>query len=205
MTSNFAEAGAFIRTDESAPTVDFQLFAFPMMLKSSVAAAGNGLSFAGYPTKATSRGQVALRSRDPLSKPFITFNYLAHEEERRIMREGVRRILDLSEQPVYRDVITKPIAVPGSRSDADIDAFVSRHLGTGHHASSTCPIGEVVDADLRVKGIEGLRVIDASVMPDVSGANTNAAATMIGEKGADLVRGFASAPGSRRESMADVV
>lgn len=198
LTSNLAEAGGYIRSQRDSQIADFQIFSIPALAAARDLAGPpdvaprRGVSFSGYPTKVLSRGRLALRTADPLSKPRILCNYLSRGEERRIMREGVRRMLELADQPAYRDVITSPAVVPASRADADIDAFVRRYGRTGQHVSATCAIGSVVDPELRIKGIGGLRVVDASVMPDLVRGNTNAAVTMIAEKGADLVRAIAA-------------
>jgi choline dehydrogenase-like flavoprotein len=135
---------------------------------------------------------VTLRSADPLSKPRLVHNYMVSEADRKVMRGGVRRILELFDTPAYREHVTGPYMAPASRSDEDIEAYV-RHEGlTSYHQSSSCAIGPVLDAELRVHGFEGLRVVDASAMPDCMGSNTTAPTTMIAEKGADMIRGIDS-------------
>jgi choline dehydrogenase len=193
LTSNGGEVGGFVRSSPESVVADFQVFGIAAMWRGPNAVTEHGLSFAGYPTKIASRGRVTLRTADPFSKPRIVVNYLSQESERQVMRAGVRLMLELAGQPVYRDVISGPVWVPASDSDADIDAFVRKLVQPSHHQCGTCAIGRVVDPQLRVFGVEGLRVIDTSVMPEVNQGNTNAPATMVGEKGADLVRGIHSA------------
>ncbi|HET6509960.1 MAG TPA: GMC family oxidoreductase N-terminal domain-containing protein [Baekduia sp.] len=193
LTSNVGEVGGFIRSTPDAEAPDFQIFGIAAMWRGPNAVTEHGLSMAGYPTKMRSRGRLALRTADPFSKPRMVVNYLSDERERRVMREGIRRLMELSEQRAYAGLITKPAFVPASKSDEDVDAFVRKMVQVSHHHCGTCAINEVVDPELRVLGVEGLRVIDASVMPEVNQGNTNAPVTMIGEKGADLVRGIASA------------
>jgi choline dehydrogenase-like flavoprotein len=105
------------------------------------------------------------------------------------MLEGMRLCLRIAEQPAMRDVIEAPHAVPASASDEDVMAFVRANAQTNYHCAGTCAMGSVVDADLRVRGVDGLRVADASVMPTLVRGNTNAATIMIAEKAADILRG----------------
>jgi choline dehydrogenase-like flavoprotein len=139
--------------------------------------------------KPTSRGKLSLRSADPGRKPRILHNYFATEEDRRSMIEGVRIALDIAAQPALCAHIKAPNFIPDSRSDSDIWDYIRRCTGTIYHPTSTCAIGPVVDSELRVRGVEGLRVADASIMPSVVRGNTNAPTIMIAEKAADLIRG----------------
>jgi choline dehydrogenase len=134
---------------------------------------------------------VKLRTPMPDSKPLVLCNFLTEEEDRRSVIAGVRIALDIASQPALKAVERSPYSVPDSDSDADILAWVERNAQTVYHPTSTCAIGSVVDPELRVYGTEGLRVVDASVMPTITRANTHAAAVMIAEKGADLIRGRA--------------
>ena len=117
--------------------------------------------------KPTSRGKLTLRTADPGSKPRILHNYFATEEDRRSMIEGVRIGLDIAAQPALRPHIKSPDFVPDSPSDADVWDYVRRYAKTIYHPTSTCAIGPVVDGELKVRGVERLRVVDASVMPSV--------------------------------------
>jgi choline dehydrogenase len=109
------------------------------------------------------------------------------------MIEGVRIGLNIAAQPALRAHIKGPNFVPKSPSDADVWDYVRQYAGTLYHPTSTCAIGPVVDSELRVHGVESLRVADASVMPIVVRGNTNAPTIMIAEKTADLIRGARSA------------
>ena len=139
--------------------------------------------------KPTSRGKVGLRTPMPDSKPTVLCNFLTTEEDRASMLAGVRIALEIASQPALKAIEREPLSVPASDSEKDIFAWVERASQTVYHATSTCPMGSVVDSELRVLGIEGLRVVDASVMPTITRANTNAATIMIAEKASDLILG----------------
>ncbi|MBA2963727.1 MULTISPECIES: GMC family oxidoreductase [Ramlibacter] len=156
--------------------------------------------FSGFSASATqcrplSRGTVQVRSPDPLAPPRIVSNYLTHPHDIKVLTSGLRMLRAIYLQPSFRDLVTDDEYLPGneSRSDADLEQFARSRGGTVFHPTGTCRMGSderaVVDAQLRVRGVERLRVIDASVMPTMVSTNTNAAAIMIGEKGAALVAG----------------
>ena len=146
-----------------------------------------------------SRGSVGLRSADPSDDPTISPNYLAAEEDRRALREGVKIVRDVAGQPALTSLHAGEYA-PGAAvsTDAEIDDWIRREAETIYHPVGTCKMGTaddasaVVDGDLKVRGIAGLRVIDASVMPTLIGGNTNAPTIMIAEKASDLILGRAS-------------
>jgi choline dehydrogenase len=129
--------------------------------------------------KPTSRGKVALRWTRPDAKPRIYHNYLATAQDRATMIASVRLTMDIFSQPVLSKLRRAPFSVPASDSEANIVAFIEQQMGTNYHPTCSCAIGRVVDPDLRVFGIEGLRVVDASVMPSVVRGNTNAAVIAI--------------------------
>ena len=156
-------------------------------------------AFSGFSASATqcrplSRGTVQIRSTDPLALPRIVSNYLTHPHDAKVLVSGLKILRDIYNQPSFRDLVTGEEYLPGNavRSDADLEQFARTKGGTVFHATGTCRMGgderSVVDAQLRVRGVERLRVIDASVMPTMVSTNTNAAAIMIGEKGAALVQ-----------------
>ncbi len=105
------------------------------------------------------------------------------------MIAGIRKALEIAEQEPLQKAARRPFSVPAGDSDEEIMDFVQRASQTVYHPTSTCAIGSVVDPELRVYGVEGLRVADASVMPTITRGNTNATAIMIGEKAADLISG----------------
>jgi choline dehydrogenase-like flavoprotein len=197
LTSNVAEAGGFFRTRSSLVAPDIQFHALPANAlvdeEGLSGATTSGVAFGPCVLKPTSRGKLTLRTADPGSKPRILHNYFATEEDRRSMIEGVRIGLDIAAQPALRAHIKAPNYVPDSPSDADVWNYVRRYAKTIYHPTSTCAIGPVVDGELKVRGVERLRVVDASVMPSVVRGNTNAPTIMIAEKAADLIRGARSA------------
>jgi choline dehydrogenase len=196
--SNFLEAGAFVksRLEETAPGL--QLF-FLMTLAPDYPEAGppkrHGLTFTSYVSRPLSRGEITLASCDPLDRPLIDFNYLNEQDDIRCAMAGVRWNLRILYASPFDDIRGEEVA-PGihSRGDAEIEAFVRRSASTTWHPAGSCRMGEddmaVVDASLRVHGVEGLRIVDASIMPTIVSGNTNAPVIMIAEKAADLIRGL---------------
>jgi choline dehydrogenase len=150
--------------------------------------------------KPTSRGKVMLRSPMLLAKPRILCNFLTTEEDRASMVAGLRMALEMAEQPALRAAIDRPFRVPEGNTDEDLLAFARREGMTVFHPTSTCSMGSVVDSELRVYGFEGLRVVDASVMPEITRGNTNAAVIMIAEKAADLIRSASGQPLARSQA-----
>lgn len=193
LTSNVAEAGGFVRTRPGLDAPDVQYHAAPAMFfeEGLAPAFDHAYSIGPCVLKPESRGSVMLRSARPDAKPRIQHNYLATENDRASMIEGVRIAMHIAQQPALRAVQRAPHLTPASDSDADIWTFVQRRCHTLYHPTSTCAIGQVVDPALRVMGLDGLRVVDASVMPSVIRGNTNAPTIAIAEKAADLIRAAA--------------
>jgi choline dehydrogenase-like flavoprotein len=191
LTSNIAEGGVFLSTcgDERVPDCKFEMAPVLYFDEGLSAPVDHAFSMVTILLNPTSRGRVALRSARPDAKPRISHNYLATEHDRAIMIAGVRLAMDIFRQPVLSKVRRAPFSVPASDTEADILAFIAAQMGTDYHPSCTCAIGHVVDSNLRVFGIEGLRVVDASVMPSVTRGNTNAAVIAIAEKAADILLG----------------
>ncbi|WP_225308260.1 GMC oxidoreductase [Hypericibacter terrae] len=141
-----------------------------------------------------SRGHVRLASADPFAPPRILFNHLSDEEDRTEVRDGIRLTREVVAQAAFDGFRGTEIA-PGAAvdSDSDLDAFARRKAETSHHPSCTCRMGvddlSVVDEGGRVHGLEGLRVVDASIMPNVVSSNINAPTIMMAEKIADRIRG----------------
>jgi choline dehydrogenase len=153
----------------------------------------SGFTLIAYQLRPDSRGEIKLKSANPADPPALHPNYLSDENDRRTLVDGLKLCREILAQPLMQQYIAEEfLPGPGVRSDAELLAHARARGGTVYHPTSTCKMGidarAVVDPELRVRGIEGLRVADASVMPTLVSGNTNAAAIMIGEKAADLVR-----------------
>jgi choline dehydrogenase-like flavoprotein len=188
LSSGSGEAGGFIRSSSAVDGPDFQVAGLPTMFDNWREITRHGVSISGWPAKPTSRGSVRLRAADALTKPRIRHNYLSTDYDRKVTADGLRRMLEIAEQPAFKAVTTGPFAIPESSSDPDLLAFSRAHCTTTWHPVASCAIGQVVDPELRVFGVDGLRVADASVMPSVPRGNTGAVTVMIGEKAADLIK-----------------
>lgn len=174
---------------------DLQLFVMPL----SVDKPGKPLHrYSGFTTSfwqchPESRGSVSIKSTDPFADPRIRTNYLSTERDRNTIVEGLRLVRELYNRPEFRANWQKEI-IPGAeyQSDEEVLGAIRRMAATVYHLVGTCRMGSdarsVVDPQLRVKGVEGLRVVDASVMPKITSANTNAATYMIAEKAAEIIR-----------------
>lgn len=192
-------AQGFLRTREGLDRPDLQLLISPLAMDSRLwfpgwrERKGDHLSLSAVLLHPESRGRVALRSADPRDKPALHFNLLATDGDRASFRRFVRFARDFLADSPARDLIDHEV-VPGPhvKSDAEIDAFVRQRIGTAMHPTSTCAMGvgpmAVVDPELRVRGVQGLRVADCSVMPIIPGGNTNAPAIMVAEKASDMIR-----------------
>jgi choline dehydrogenase len=156
--------------------------------------------------KPVSRGYVALVSPDPTAKPLIVHNYLAEPEDMRAQIAGVRIAMQIGATAPIAACLGEPWRAPASSSDDDVAAFIRANVQTHYHPVGTCKMGvdelAVVDPDLRVRGVEGLRVVDASIMPKVSRGNTNAPTIAVAEKAADLIAGRRPAAEPAREAVA---
>ncbi|MET8243734.1 FAD-dependent oxidoreductase [Streptomyces sp. NPDC005202] len=194
LTSNVGEAGGFFRTAEGLDAPDVQIHAVPVMFHQEGlgAATDHAFHLGAVLLAPTSRGKVSLRSAIPSAKPRILHHYLATEEDRATVVRALRLLLDIAARPSLRAHRRADYRVPRSDSDADLLDFAQHDLQTLYHPAGTCAIGPVVDPELRVHGVTGLRVVDASVMPTVVRGNTNAPTIMIAEKAADLIRGVGS-------------
>ncbi|MCR5879341.1 choline dehydrogenase [Phenylobacterium sp. J367] len=200
---NFLESGAFLRSRPDLDRPDLQIHTVLAIMQDhgKVQVEKDGFTFHICQLRPESRGRVGLKSADPLDDPAIFANYLSAEEDRRAIREGVKMMRQVAAQSAldpYRGAEYAP--GEGVQTDAEIDAWVRRSAETIYHPVGTCRMGAagdpmaVVDAECRVQGLQGLRVIDASVMPTLVGGNTNAPTIMIAEKISDAIRGRAYLP-----------
>ncbi len=199
----FLESGAFLksRPDLDRPDLQVHTVAAIMQDHGKVAVPKDGFTFHICQLRPESRGRVGLRSANPSDDPAIFANYLATEEDRRALREGVRMMRKVAAQSALDPYRTQEL-FPGKdvETDEQIDAWIRKHAETIYHPVGTCKMGAdgdemaVVDGELKVRGIEGLRVVDASVMPTLVGGNTNAPTIMIAEKISDIIRGRATLP-----------
>jgi choline dehydrogenase-like flavoprotein len=189
LTSNIPEAAGFFRTRPGLEAPDIEFHFAPSMFfdEGLTAPSDHGYCFGPVVVHPASRGRVMLRAPLPDSKPRILCNFLTAEDDRASMLAGMRMALEIARQEPLRAVQRAPFSVPDSDSDADLWAFIERASQSVYHPTSTCAIGAVVDPELRVYGVEGLRVVDASVMPTITRANTNAPTIMIAERAADLI------------------
>lgn len=206
---NFLQAGAFLKTREGLDRPDIQLH----LVNAMMADHGkhdygrDGFTVHSCQLRPESRGTISLSSNDPFDHPMIDPNYLATEEDRRVMRDSVKMIRDICGQNALAPLRGAEV-LPGQdvQTDEQIDAFIRSHGETIYHPVGTVQMGIHDDApqdgDLKVRGVEGLRVVDASVMPNLIGGNTNAPTIMIAEKAADLIRGIA-APAPKEVELAD--
>lgn len=197
---NGLETGAFLksRPDLDRPDLQVHFVLAIMQDHAKVQVKQDGFTMHVCQLRPESRGRVALASAYPYADPSIVMNFLATEEDRRAVREGVRIVRNVVAQPAFDPFRGEEIMPgPAVASDAEIDAFIRAKGETIYHPVGTCRMGQaddpmaVVDKDCRVIGLEGLRVVDASVIPALVGGNTNAPTIMIAEKIADVIRGRA--------------
>jgi choline dehydrogenase len=199
LTSNVAEAGGFVRTNPGLSAPDIQFHVAPVMFidEGLIDPPDHGIVVAPCVIKPQSRGTVALASADPTAKPVISHNYFSAEADMDTMVAGMRLAQEVGLKPALRRYCQTPYYAPASETDDDMKALIRRHVQTLYHPVGTCAMGSdensVVDTELRVRGIAGLRVVDASVMPTIVRGNTNAATIAIAERASDLIRDRAPA------------
>jgi len=190
------EAWAHLKSDPKLEYPDLQVYSVPLMyndhgrdviLEEGCMAVMNG-------SRPRSTGTIKIASPDPTKPPLIDPQYFADADDLRVLREGLRLCREILAQPAY-DGFRGSEYAPGAQAttDADLDAYIRQHANSLYHPVGTCKMGvddqAVVDAQLRVRGIENLRVIDASVMPDLCSGNTSFPTKMIAERAADLLLG----------------
>ncbi len=194
--TNHFEAGGFIRgNDEVAyPNLQFHFLPIAIRYDGSAPREGHGFQLHVGPMNSDVRGHVKIKSSDPTHYPSILFNYLSTPNERKEWVEAIKKSREIVAQPAFDDLRGKELA-PGSQAqtDKEILEFVAREGESAYHPSCTCKMGyddmSVVGADLKVHGVENLRVVDASVMPYITNGNIYAPVMMIGEKAADSILG----------------
>jgi choline dehydrogenase len=191
LTSNVAEAGGFWRTRGDLEAPDIQFHAAPVMFVDEGLGdpTAHGITFGACLLTPKSRGTVTLRSADPTAKPWIRHNFLADPDDVRTMMDGLTLTMDIARAPALAPYCQELFMGPGTGDDTALRGHLGRHSQTLYHPVGTCSMGPVVDEELRVHGVEGLRVVDASVMPVVPRGNTNAPTIAVAERAADLIRG----------------
>ena len=201
--SNQFEAGGFIRTREAFewPNIQFHFLPVAINYNGSKGVQEHGFQAHMGSMRSPSRGRIHLKSRDPRQHPSILFNYMSHEQDWQEFRDGIRLTREIMNQPALDPYRGRELS-PGVsvQSDAELDEFIRNHAETDFHPSCSCKMGSddmaVVDGQGRVHGMEGLRVVDASIMPLIITGNLNATTIMMAEKIADRIRGRQPLPRS---------
>ena len=201
LSSTVAEAFGFVRTRPGLPAADVQFHMAPAYFVEHGAEEydGDALTLGPVLVSTKSRGWVKLRSADPADKPRILTNTLAEPEDVASLVAGLKIAREVAGTEPLRSAVGREL-YPGDQhqGDADLEEDVRRRVELLYHPVGTCRIGTdadaVVDPELRVRGVSGLRVADASVFPVIPGGNTNAPTIMVAERAADLIRGRVSAP-----------
>ncbi len=202
--TNHFESGGFIRSEAGVMHPDLQYHFLPMAVSydGSSPATGHGYQAHVGPMRPTSKGFVKLKSADPKQHPYVLFNYMQTEQDQKEMRAGIRLTREILNQKAFDEFRGAELA-PGSSVDSDeaIDAFVREKAESAYHPSCTCRMGTddmaVVDGSGRVHGVDGLRVVDASIMPDVVSGNLNVPVIMMAEKLADAILGLKPLPAEK--------
>jgi choline dehydrogenase-like flavoprotein len=195
LTSNFAEGTGYIKTrqEDALPDIQLVFIVAKLIDHGRKLLLGNGYSIHVGLLRPKSRGSVSLASADPLAMPMIDTNFLAERDDVDRLIQGFKLARKIMRRPALTRFGGKESRNSAqAQSDAQIEAFVRAHADCAYHPVGTCRMGtgpqDVVDDQLRVKGVEGLRVVDASIMPNIVSGNTNAPTIMIAEKAADLIK-----------------
>ena len=206
--SNHFEACAFIRSGAGVeyPDIQYHFLPFAVRYDGKAAAEGHGFQAHVGPMRSKSRGRVALTSPDPRAAPSILFNYMSHPDDWADFRKAIRLTREIFGQEAFAPYRGKEIQ-PGAavQSDEDLDGFIKEHVESAYHPCGTCRMGDagdpmaVVAPEGRVIGVEGLRVADSSIFPQITNGNLNGPSIMVGEKIADLVMGKDPLPASNQE------
>ena len=206
--TNHFEAAAFVRSKPGVDYPDIQYHFLPAAIRYDGKAAAESHGFQAHvgPMRSKSRGTVTLRSADPNDKPVIHFNYMSHPEDWSDFRHCIRLTREIFSQPAFDPFRGREISPgPDVQTDDELDAFIAEHAESAYHPCGTCRIGRaddpmaVVDPACRVIGVDGLRVADSSIFPQVTNGNLNAPSIMVGEKAADMLLGRQPLPPSNQE------
>ena len=208
--SNQFEACAFIRSRAGVDYPDIQYHFLPIAVRydGKVSAAGHGFQAHVGPMRSKSRGAVTLRSNNPNAAPVIRFNYMSHPEDWQDFRQCIRLTREIFAQDAFQPYVKSELQ-PGSaaQTDADLDGFIRDHAESAYHPCGTARMGRrddplaVVDPEARVIGVDGLRVADSSIFPQVTNGNLNAPSIMAGEKVADHILGQGMLAPSNQEPV----
>ena len=193
--TNHFEAGGFVKSDSALeyPDIQFHFLPVAMSYDGKVKASQHGFQVHVGPMLSKSRGTIKLASSNPKDQPKIQFNYMSHEEDFIVFRKAIRTARSIFQQAPFDGIRGKELN-PGShrQSDDELDAFVKSNAESAYHPCGTCKMGidndSVVDPHARVKGIEKLRVADASIFPQITNGNLNAPTIMVAERIADLIK-----------------
>jgi choline dehydrogenase len=198
--SNLAEAGGFARVGHDAPAPDVQFHVAPVQIVDEGLRdpEAHGVWVSPCLLTERSRGTVRLASNDPTAKPIVHNDFYSAGDDLQRMVAALRLTLEICAQPALKPYCAQPFTRPDGDTDDALRAHIARTTFAIYHPVGTCRMGEdadaVLDTQLRVNGLEGLRVVDASVMPTVPRGNTNAPTIAIAERAADLIRGETTAP-----------
>ncbi|KZL19525.1 Oxygen-dependent choline dehydrogenase [Pseudovibrio axinellae] len=208
-TTNHFETCGFIRSKAGVqyPDIQFHFLPFAVRYDGQAAAEGHGYQVHVGPMRSKSRGSVTLQSADPMDKPNVLFNYMSHEDDWEDFRQCIRLTRELFGQKAFDQYRGKEIQ-PGSdvQTNDQLDAFIKEHAESAFHPCGTCKMGDasdasaVVDSECRVIGVDGLRVADSSIFPQITNGNLNAPSIMVGEKAADHILGKGMLPASDQQA-----
>ena len=195
LTSNIAEAGAFLKSRPEEPLPDLQVhFVITKLIDHArKLPIGHGYTSHLCPLRPVSRGRLTLASRDPATAPLIDPNFFGEQADMDLMMRGFRQLRHILRQPALADFGGQELPeLAAAQTDAQIEQFIRKNSDTEYHPVGSCRMGtgplDVVDQELRVHGVQGLRVVDASIMPRIVSGNTNAPTIMIAEKAAAMIR-----------------
>jgi choline dehydrogenase-like flavoprotein len=194
LTTNFAEAGAFIKSNaaEVAPDLQLHFVIAKLIDHGRTTSFGHGYSCHVCLLQPKSRGSVKLASAEPLAAPLIDPAFLKERDDMDRLMTGFKQLRKIMQAPALAGYRARELGSAEAKTDAQIEQFIRNHADTIYHPVGTCRMGpgpmDVVDSELRVHGVQGLRVVDASIMPRLVSGNTNAPVIMIAERAAELIK-----------------